>query len=51
MSKVSRQTYEDAVESIFNPEKKRKFNETIDLQIMLKNYDPARDKRFSGTLK
>merc|ERR1711935_1150974 len=25
--------------------------ETIDLQITLKNYDPQRDKRFSGTFK
>ena len=31
--------------------KKRKFLETIDLQITLKNYDPQRDKRFSGTFK
>ena len=31
--------------------KKRKFTETIDLQIALKNYDPQRDKRFSGTFK
>merc|ERR1712176_1448665 len=31
--------------------KKRKFVETIDLQIALKNYDPQRDKRFSGTFK
>ena len=31
--------------------KKRKFQETIDLQIALKNYDPQRDKRFSGTFK
>merc|ERR1740129_1076394 len=30
---------------------KRKFVETIDLQIALKNYDPQRDKRFSGTFK
>ncbi len=28
----------------------RKFVETIDLQFTLKNYDPQRDKRFSGTL-
>jgi large subunit ribosomal protein L10Ae len=28
----------------------RKFVETVDLQITLKNYDPQRDKRFSGTL-
>lgn len=25
--------------------------ETIDLQIGLKNYDPQKDKRFSGTIK
>eukprot|EP01032_Pedospumella_encystans_P032605 gene32605-36812_t len=29
--------------------KVRKFTESIELQIALKNYDPARDKRFSGT--
>jgi len=29
-------------------DKKRKFVETIDLQIALKNYDPAKDTRFSG---
>merc|ERR1712008_315200 len=31
--------------------KKRNFTETIELQISLKNYDPQRDKRFSGTFK
>merc|ERR1711915_906399 len=32
-------------------DKKRKFLETVDLQIGLKNYDPQKDKRFSGTVK
>jgi len=32
-------------------EKDRKFTETIELQIGLKNYDPQKDKRFSGTVK
>lgn len=32
-------------------EKNRKFVETIELQIGLKNYDPQKDKRFSGTVK
>jgi len=32
-------------------EKKRNFTETVELQIALKNYDPVRDKRFSGTIK
>ncbi len=31
--------------------KKRKFTESIELQITLKNYDPQRDKRFSGTFR
>jgi large subunit ribosomal protein L10Ae len=29
----------------------RNFRETVELQVMLKNYDPARDKRFSGTMR
>merc|ERR1712027_28980 len=32
-------------------EKQRKFLETVELQITLKNYDPQKDKRFSGTVK
>merc|ERR1712209_307466 len=32
-------------------DKKRKFLETVELQIGLKNYDPQKDKRFSGTVK
>jgi large subunit ribosomal protein L10Ae len=31
--------------------KKRNFDETIELQVTLKNYDPQRDKRFSGSFK
>jgi len=32
-------------------DKKRKFTETIELQIALKNYDPQKDKRFAGTVR
>jgi len=31
--------------------KVRKFTETIELQVTLKNYDPRKDKRFAGTFK
>lgn len=31
--------------------KKRNFVETIEIQVTLKNYDPQREKRFSGTFK
>ena len=43
-----------SIEEVFveaNGEKKRNFVETIKLQIGLKNYDPQRDKCFSGTVK
>ena len=32
-------------------EAKRKFVETVELQITLKNYDPNKDKRFSGSIR
>ncbi|KAK4197129.1 ribosomal protein L1-like protein [Triangularia verruculosa] len=34
-----------------SPDNKRNFLETVELQFGLKNYDPRRDKRFSGSVK
>merc|ERR1712056_176016 len=54
MSKVSKETLFDCVAEVLKhakETKKSKFMETIDLQIGLKNYDPSKDKRFSGTVK
>jgi len=54
MSKISRETLTDALKIILkysNETKKRGFLETIDLQISLKNYDPVKDKRFSGAFR
>jgi large subunit ribosomal protein L10Ae len=65
MSKVNQELLTNSVENILNyakgetitigksevKGKKRNFTETIELQIALKNYDPQRDKRFSGTFK
>jgi hypothetical protein len=45
-----RQNVQQLLEYSLN-EKKRNFLETVELQIGLKNYDPQRDKRFSGTVK
>jgi large subunit ribosomal protein L10Ae len=77
MSKVSRETYDEAISGLFAAAKTRvasmgskrtspdqaraevqghganggrKFVETVDLQVMLKNYDPQKDKRFNGTV-
>ncbi|XP_013778422.1 60S ribosomal protein L10a [Limulus polyphemus] len=52
-SKVSRDTIYECVNTVVENSKKkqRKFVETVELQIALKNYDPQKDKRFSGTVK
>jgi large subunit ribosomal protein L10Ae len=31
--------------------KKRAFKESIELQIMLRDYDPEKEKRFVGTIR
>ena len=52
-SKVPREILAECVSAVLkgSTEKKRKFLESVDLQIGLKNYDPQKDKRFSGTVK
>merc|ERR1711881_22114 len=53
MSKVNRDSIYEAVDLLLkgSKEKQRKFLETVELQVMLKNYDTQKDKRFSGTVK
>ncbi|CAI8592874.1 unnamed protein product [Vicia faba] len=53
MSKLSSEAVREAITGIMadSKEKNRKFVETIELQIGLKNYDPQKDKRFSGSVK
>ena len=52
-SKLQSDVLREAVSQIKKDtsEKKRNFTETIELQIGLKNYDPQKDKRFSGSVK
>ena len=42
---------DESIEKLNSIRKPRKFEETIELQILLKDYDPQRDKRFSGSLQ
>lgn len=53
MSKLQSDTLREVISQVVNnaKEKKRNFTETIELQIGLKNYDPQKDKRFSGSVK
>merc|ERR1712020_148709 len=53
MSKINRDQLYELVNDMktASVEKKRNFLESVELQIMLKNYDSQKDKRFSGTVK
>ncbi|CAN6480699.1 unnamed protein product [Victoria cruziana] len=53
MSKLQSDALREAITQVVGEarDKKRKFTETIELQIGLKNYDPQKDKRFSGSVK
>merc|ERR1712086_149469 len=52
MSKLPSDQIRDGIAHVLakSQEKPRKFTETIELQIGLKNYDPQKDKRFNGTV-
>jgi len=51
MTKLSGDELRSAIDKILKEKERRNFHQTVDLQIKLKNYDPAKDKRFSGTVK
>merc|ERR1712137_892474 len=53
MSKISRDNLQESIASVIKGanDKKRKFTESVELQISLKNYDPQKDKRFAGTIR
>lgn len=52
-SKLQSDVLREAITQVVteSKEKNRKFTETVELQIGLKNYDPQKDKRFSGSVK
>ena len=51
-SKLPSDTLRDGIEKVLQgaKDKPRKFIETIELQVGLKQYDPQKDKRFNGTV-
>eukprot|EP00298_Acanthocystis_sp_HF-20_P015712 c21236_g1_i1.p1 GENE.c21236_g1_i1~~c21236_g1_i1.p1 ORF type:complete len:225 (-),score=65.04 c21236_g1_i1:235-885(-) len=53
MSKISREILRQHIEDIRKEVKKdkKRFVQTLELQIALKNYDITKDKRFQGTLR
>merc|ERR1712216_795355 len=53
MSKLPADSLKSNIQSVLDAAaaKKRKFVETIELQVVLKNYDTQKDKRFAGSIK
>jgi len=51
MSKIPPQQMLEAIATILKERKPRKFVESVDLQVNLKNYDVQKDKRFAGSLR
>lgn len=52
MSKIGSEKMKECIHKMLTVDhKQRKFVETIDLQIGLKDIDPNKDKRFAGTVK
>jgi len=51
-SKVSNEYLLECIAKLRKEEnnKKRKFRQTVELQISLKDYDPSKDKRFVGSV-
>ena len=50
-SKITNADVLAAVEKLRENMKARKFTQTIELQVALKDYDPMKDKRFTGTVR
>ena len=51
MSKIPADKLKNSINQLLTTKKQRKFVETIDLQIGLKDYDPNKDKRFQGSVR
>jgi large subunit ribosomal protein L10Ae len=50
-SKISNAQVLEAVQELRTKIKERKFSQSIELQLGLKDYDPQKDKRFVGTVR
>ena len=49
MSKINQDQIRSVISKALEERKKRKFVESIDLQVMLRDYDPEKEKRFNSS--
>jgi large subunit ribosomal protein L10Ae len=50
-AKINKALIADALKSMRENSKPRKFTQSVELQLALKDYDPQKDKRFVGTVR
>ncbi|KRX10969.1 putative ribosomal protein L1 [Pseudocohnilembus persalinus] len=51
MSKISKEFMQKAISDMLAERKNKKFVETVELQVVLRDYDPEKEKRFVGAVK
>ena len=51
MSRITQAMVTECINTIMKDKKQRKFTETFELQVGLKDYDTQKDKRFAGTVR
>ena len=51
MSKITNAHVLECIAEMRKNTKERKFKQTVELQVSLKDYDPQKDKRFVGTVR
>ena len=51
MSKISTEQLKKYISEMLANRKQRKFKESVELQIALRDYDPEKDKRFNGAIR
>jgi len=51
MSKITNALVLECIKDMRGKTKERKFKQTVELQVALKDYDPQKDKRFVGTVR
>jgi ribosomal protein L1 len=50
LSKVNQETLKKSIAFVRENRKERKFVETMDLQILLRDYNPDKEKRFNSSM-
>ena len=51
MSRINQDFLKKSIAEILATKKERKFTETVELQINLRDYDPEKEKRFVGSIR